>query len=591
MMTLATRPVRTVDERVSWSVTFGSPHGPARFRLEPGPIGVTQLAERRGVRLLFDGYLYDVEDLSVSLAEPGDRSAAELLLRAYEEWGRDLPARIAGEFALVLVDERRRCLFAARDRIGTRPLYYRSSGSGIELGLSVDSFSAPHPGLDPQVIGCSLAGAAPPAHSTPYAALYRLLPGHWLRFDAKGLTTHRYWRPPLPPRGSDWLGREDLPRFDGLLHRAVARAASGRTAILLSGGLDSVSVAATAVDVAAERGLDPPLAISLHYSGETEEPPVQKAVAARLGIEHLTLEWSDALGEHGLLQPCLETAAGSPLPLHNPWRPATDALASLAATEGCRVVLTGSGGDEWLSVDALVVADYLRSGNLLGLVRYLASVGRSQELSWIQLLKGVVWRKGVRPLLDVRRLPGAAGRGSRNVPDWLVPLPAIPARPQAAETVSGFYARAIASLPVHPRRMLEIDEKFEAARAAGVRQVDVYWDADLVEFLCRVPPHLLFAGGRSKALAREKLARRFPGMGFERQKKVVRRHLLAQTILGEGSAAWRRLGGAPALAQLGLVKSAQLEEFVRGSLATSDPHSVDALWRIFSLEAWARPRV
>ena len=578
------RPARSRAEVRDWRIRAVA-DAPPTFTGD-----VAGFAESDRFQLLLDGRLHEAEALRHLLGVPTAQSQAHLLLRAYEVWGRRLLSRLSGEFVLIVADRQRNTLFAARDRVGSVPLYYRRSGRTIEVARSIEAFGSAL-ALDRAALGHTLAGRVLPSELTPYQGTRRLPPGHCLSFSGGDLSLERYWRPPVPSKPGDWLREEDLPAFDQLFERAVLRAlGDGRSAVFLSGGIDSVSVAATAVDAAMKHGRPAPLALSLRYPGEVDEPPLQRAVAERLGIEHMTLELRDAVGEQGLLLDCLEASARGPLPLQNPWRPATDSLAGLARDSGCEAILTGSGGDEWLTVDAVATADYLRSGDLVGLIRFLGSLRRSLQIPTAELLTGYLWRAGVQPLLPkrLRRVGRAAAGAGRSGPEWLRPLPALPAKPVLA---TGSYAGAVEALPLHPLRVLEVDEKAVAARESGLRQTDVYWDVDLVEFLCRVPPHLLYRGGRTKGLVRQRLAERFPGLGFERQKKVVRRNLLVEIVLREGNAAWRHLGDAAALVQLDLVEPRKLEEFVRRTLATGDRSSVDALWRIYSLESWARPRV
>ena len=68
---------------------------------------------------------------------------------------------------------------------------------------------------------------------------------------------------------------------------------------------------------------------------------------------------------------------------------------------------------------------------------------------------------------------------------------------------------------------MENEECFESWRMMGVRELLPFWDPDLIKLLYRIPPEFLNRGGRSKGLVRDMLARRFPHLGFERQKKVV----------------------------------------------------------------------
>ncbi|AOZ92688.1 asparagine synthase-related protein [Paenibacillus crassostreae] len=49
---------------------------------------------------------------------------SEILLLAYEQWGESMPARLVGDFAFVIWDERKKQFFGARDFSGARTLYY-----------------------------------------------------------------------------------------------------------------------------------------------------------------------------------------------------------------------------------------------------------------------------------------------------------------------------------------------------------------------------------------------------------------------------------------------------------------------------------
>ena len=82
-----------------------------------------------------DGYLTNWEELRRDLTERGarlrNRSDAELVLRAYEQWGEDCAARIEGEFAFVIADRRKHRIYAARDHQGLRPLFYYQDGETL----------------------------------------------------------------------------------------------------------------------------------------------------------------------------------------------------------------------------------------------------------------------------------------------------------------------------------------------------------------------------------------------------------------------------------------------------------------------------
>ena len=94
------------------------------------------------------------------------------------------------------------------------------------------------------------------------------MPPGWRAIVSRGrLRLERYWDPMPEDRPVQWLTAEDTARFDEVFDRAVDRCLrNGPTGIFLSGGLDSISIAAVATDRAPRIGQNPPLALSLGFS-------------------------------------------------------------------------------------------------------------------------------------------------------------------------------------------------------------------------------------------------------------------------------------------------------------------------------------
>jgi asparagine synthase (glutamine-hydrolysing) len=84
-----------------------------------------------------------------------------------------------------------------------------------------------------------------------FEAIRRVRPGHVLVSANGGVVQRRYWEPVSLDRPFEEVSLESLEEFDARFERAVERVMDhGPTGILLSGGIDSVSVAAVATDVA-----------------------------------------------------------------------------------------------------------------------------------------------------------------------------------------------------------------------------------------------------------------------------------------------------------------------------------------------------
>jgi hypothetical protein len=142
----------------------------------------------------------------------------------------------------------------------------------------------------------------------------------------------------------------------------------------------------------------------------------------------------------------------------------------------------------------------------------------------------------------------------------------------------------------HPLVSWEAEELFETGQDIGMRFLQPFWDADLVDLLYRTPPLLLNQGGRSKGLVRNSIARRFPGLGFEQQKKVEATRFYSSVILQEGGQVWRTMGQATALADLGIVDKEQLGPVVQQILA-SRPGEAYRVWTVLNAETWVRAHI
>ncbi len=137
---------------------------------------------------------------------------------------------------------------------------------------------------------------------------------------------------------------------------------------------------------------------------------------------------------------------------------------------------------------------------------------------------------------------------------------------------------------------MEFEEQFEFSRMTQTLEMAPYWDADLVEFLHRIPPRILDKGGRAKGMVRETVARRFPRLGFDRQRKVSAANYFVSVLSTAGAAAWQRSGGAKELARLGVVGPG-VSEFARQAFESRDTAQMPQILDIMHLEEWVRAHV
>jgi len=566
-------------------------------------------ATRDRCTVLFQGQLYDRPELQRELELPPGSSSAEIVLAAYVRWGREAVNRFNGVYAWALWDDRQRLLLCARDPLGFLPLFYAQRKGTILLSSTPEALLG-HPLVPTSLNRAALADHVchrwPDPGETYYDAIRRVPPGHVLMARDETLRVERYWNPAPPDKGITWITEDELDRFDELMDQAVGRALDlGRIGIFLSGGLDSVSVAAVAADRARREALPDPLALSLAFPDvEANEEEVQKGVAGELGLPQVLLRLEEAVGPKGILDAALKLSSTWTAPLMNVWYPAYYSLTLAGADRGCRVIVTGSGGDEWLGVSPFLAADLMRSGNARGVYRLWTTMHRSHRLSRLATLRSVLWRFGAKPIVAGlgERLTPWAIRGyryrekRRSTPEWVAPDPELRAAVlgRAAQSASeqrgpgSFYLREGQISLDHALVSMEMEELHEASRRTGLPIRMPYWDADVVDFLYRTPPEALNEGGRSKGLVRSMLARRFPELGFESHKKVLATNYFTGLVLREGPQAWRDLGGAKALYRTGVLDSVRLDSWIREVFEGIQLRETARLWNLMSLEVWIR---
>src|SRR5438034_2894076 len=159
--------------------------------------------EDRTVAVVLNGEIYNFASLRAGLEHTGhrfvSRSDTEVVAHLYEEYGIDCVRHLRGMFAILLWDERRGRLLAARDRLGKKPLYYTEHGARLSLASEITALyqlSDLQWALDPAAIDLYLTHSYIPSPSTILAAVRKLPAAHTLVVENGAVTINRYWAPP-----------------------------------------------------------------------------------------------------------------------------------------------------------------------------------------------------------------------------------------------------------------------------------------------------------------------------------------------------------------------------------------------------------
>ncbi len=283
---------------------------------------------------------------------------AQLILHAYHTWAEDCVDHLLGDFAFAIWDGRTRHLFCARDHFGIKPFYYARIPGGIVFSNALGCVRL-HPGVgdalnELAVCDFLLFGHNQEPATTTFADVSRLPAAHRLTGREGALRVERYWTLPTEGRIRYRRSHDYVHHFLEVMRAAVSdRIAPGGTAVRMSGGLDSTSIAALARHCMGERG-SPSTALRAHTVVfdtliPDEERKYARAAADALGIPIEFLALDDCAPFDGWNHPSFRT----PEPLAEPFfGVCTDQLTRIASR--ARVVLSGDGGDEILRSSYLV---------------------------------------------------------------------------------------------------------------------------------------------------------------------------------------------------------------------------------------------
>jgi asparagine synthase (glutamine-hydrolysing) len=580
-----------------------------------------QVVEHGDLVVCFDGELYNGRALTEQLgARPGTRPV-ELVAQALARWSDDAFLHIKGIFAVASWSLTSGRLTLGRDPAGMFPLFFSEAGGRVSCATEAGTLLALpwiSRAINRAVLADHLSHRWLSYHETHYRDISRVPAGFVATFQNGSRSLRRYWYPVDPSGHVEWVREDELDEFHARFDQAIDRCVGqGRTAIFLSGGFDSVSLAAAAADLAKRRGEAPPIAASLTFPDPScNEAPIQSTVASGLGLQRIVLQLGDAVRPHGLIQGGVEINRRATMPMMNAWRPAYRALGDAARRQGCRVVITGEGGDEWLTVGPEYIVDLIRGADVANLYRMLATVLRSYDTSRPLLVHNMLWRYGFRLLFaswartvlkrvaPKRMVARRLATLERRSPDWVSPDPELQrelrARMEAWSEAAirepepsgpyGFYFAGFPGSFLHPLRSLDLEEIFASRRRNGLRELQPFWDPELIQFLSRIHPRVLDRGGRSKGLVRQQVHDRFPELGFEKHRKVSASSFFSETVAAEAPRVWESLGGVRALSALGIVDARKAEDAARADVGRIARSGNCRVWEMLNLEAWASAR-
>jgi asparagine synthase (glutamine-hydrolysing) len=503
---------RGPDSRECWmDGPIGLSH--AMLRTTPESLGERQPANLEGrFWIVADARLDSRIELIAELLRAGrviraNAPDSEVLLHAYATWGTPCVEHLRGDFSFAVWDARNKQLFCARDHFGIKPFFYVLRGNLFLFSNTLNCLRT-HPGvsgeLNEAAIGDFLLfGLNCNNATTSFRDIQRLPPAHSLSISSEGFKVKRYWTPPTNGRIRYVKPEEYVENFQSLLQAAVAdRLRVDRLGLLLSGGLDSSSVAAVAKELSSNSAQTTEIRCYTHVF-ESLIPDREGEYAREVG-EFLRLPVKFmASDQTRLFEGWDDSGFSLPEPVEDPlFAGFLDSCRNISAV--CRVLLSGEGLDNLLDFQMWpYAADLRRNGEWQRLSTELANYLWVRPFPWRGVRTRIKRMFGRDP--DMPVFPPWLNREflhRASLKERWKELCEHPVTPSSHPIVPN--AHASLSLP-HWTQMFEQENAGMTPYPLEVRYP--FLDLRIVNYLLAIPPFPWFF---EKMILREAMVERIP---------------------------------------------------------------------------------
>jgi asparagine synthase (glutamine-hydrolysing) len=590
------------------------------FTLDGRPVAETVVARMKAVTTVpaasphesssgcvvwFDGRLDNPAEFSP--ASGGDTpiclSDADLVGHAYERFGDRFAGRLNGDFALALVDVRRRRLVLARDVMALQPLYYCQIPGAVLFASEIKcllAHSAVVPAVDEDALASLVLDYWCDEHRTCFKGIYSVPPGHSVTATAERLERRAEWtfEPSAQIRYRSFADYRE--HFTSLFEQSIRRrlrAADG-VAITVSGGLDSSSIFCQA------SALQRREAMHVRVHGISMTFPPKSAADEQHFLRDIEDKYDTRITRLPVARYSFVDRAGAAVRCLDSPGYLEDAQIQIfesARHAGCSVLLSGFFGDQMLS-DRGYLIDLVRRGRWLKVrhdVRQFHAWATDVEPRFFtsDLCKRIVralpprWAfRAVKRLLKERRFreryPSWFSAGFRRRAEAVASKRFDASHRFATAHAEQYYRHATAG---HYVNIVRCEQAL--ARAHGLALAYPFRDRDLVAFLMAIPGEIVNWQGVPKGLLRQALSGVLPDAIRDRRWKADFTALENEAMRHDAAQVLSMLGRDGLAVRNGYVDAGALDRVAPTFATLAGDAGAPPGWRLTDLaglELWVR---
>ncbi|MFZ4543215.1 MAG: asparagine synthase (glutamine-hydrolyzing) [Saprospiraceae bacterium] len=483
--------------------------------------------------IVFNGEIYNHKEIRAkfkdkySFKSTGD---TETVLYGYLEYGTDLFNMLNGIFAFAIYDRQTGELIIVRDQFGIKPLYFYAKGGVFSFASEIKAIIQ-LPDIDKSIDYKALVNYInflwSPGEKTPFAAVKKLLPGHFIKLNVKSpekFTISKYYEIPFNGTYSTKSEEALIEELDQLLYQAVERQLLSDVPVgfFLSGGLDSSAVVAMA------RRIMPNKQLSC-YTIDTGEGESSEGFTSDLHYAKLVAKHLDA--DLYIVKADIDIVRDFDKMIYHLDEPQADAaplnvlnICKEARKNGDIVLLGGTAGDDLFSG--------YRRHQALSLEKYfnyvpLFATSLAKRFTSLLDVKRPLVRRVRKLLTDMDKPKLLRMAGYFN---WLPLEKNKQLFSQAIQekiadfNPSNYLINSLKNIPNEKNalnQMLFWEMKYflcdhnlnytdKLSMADGIEVRVPFLDKDLVEFSTKIPPHLKLKGKTTKYLLKKVMERYLP---------------------------------------------------------------------------------
>lgn len=298
------------------------------------------------LEIAFNGEIYNFQEVKKLLSGYAFKSGSdtEVILAAYQQWGKDCLQHFNGMFAFAIWDKAKQELFIARDRLGIKPVYYFRQDKTLlfssEIRSLLQSGIVPRK-INRKVIHEYFTYQTIHAPETFINNVFMLMPGHYMTVNASGINIERYWHivenTDFSSSGKSYQEVcADINKlfFDAVNRRLISDVPFGA---FLSGGIDSSAVVGAMSRIHSQ----PVKTFTIAFDeSDFSEAKFAKLIADKFKTDHheFLLKPEDFLNQLPEAMNALDHPSGD--------GPNSYIVSKITRQAGVTMALSGLGGDE-----------------------------------------------------------------------------------------------------------------------------------------------------------------------------------------------------------------------------------------------------